>query len=147
MSNEKEIIIFKKEVLLAEDGLFSQDYRKDLEAYAQVIQNIAIIEKGTYPNNPLLGVGIKNYLFEPYSNNLITELQNELLNQIREYAPVKGIDLDVDITYEKKVLYISFSIYRDDGRDISVNQQSLSFYLLFGLQENSNTLKSKLIVS
>jgi len=147
MTTNNNIIIFKKEILLAEDGLFSQTYREDLEAYAQVIQNILIIEKGTYPNMPDLGIGIKNYLFEIYSSELVTELESEIRKQTRTYAPVNGIELDIDINYENKILYIKFSIYREDGTDIIKNEQSLSFYLLYGLQESTNILKSKLIIS
>lgn len=56
-------------------------------AVAQVIQNLCLIEPGTYPSDPNLGIGIENEQFELYDDNYLADLKNRIDEQIEKYVP------------------------------------------------------------
>lgn len=90
-------MIFRKEPILAIDLFRKPVMREDLLALAQTIQNVIIIEQGTYPNDPLFGVGIKNYVFELLDNITISEIQSKIEEQITKYVLHEDINVEVSV--------------------------------------------------
>lgn len=147
MSNHESV--FKREVILSYNTLGQQLYRDDLEAVAQVIQNICLIEPGTYPNQPELGVGIENYLFEMGDAITISKLKSEIDKQMAYiendgFAITSSISM-MDNKTNKNIntLLLKFNVsYLDRLKDTNVlNNAVLTFSLLFG----TNTLTKKTI--
>ena len=116
---------FGKELYLDENN-FGQPYElNNLEGLAQTIQNIIIIEKGTYPNTPNFGVGISNYLFELLDNITLSELTNSINNQISTY-----------------INSIKVSIHLSDQEQ----SEGIAFDYLFAGNTNNKKFISKLII-
>lgn len=134
-------LLFKKEVELNENGIFGQAFKENLLAYAQVVQNIIIIEPGTYPNHPDLGVGIERYLHEHFTTALKNEISTKINNQISKFAPVAKSLTSVKVEFIKKILYINIEISSTDNEEDIV-----SFSILYGIQQQTNLLKSRLII-
>lgn len=141
---------FKKEIILDQDGFFNQLYRNDLNSLAQIIQNIIIIEPGTYPNKPDLGIGIENYLFEPASTSIRQELTKKITEQIENYAPIENGKVEVLVETSdknKKLLYINILLSSNDDYSIVKNLKSnAEIQFLFGLDKNKKSLVSKIIL-
>jgi phage baseplate assembly protein W len=118
--------------------------RTDLLAFAQVIQNILIIEKGTYPNQPLLGVGIENYIFELFNDYTTNELKTEIITQINKFV-TSDYDIDIDIskdtnTQNLTVLNLTFTISSNTSEEYSI------FSIIFGGENKTKKTISKIIV-
>lgn len=143
-------LIYKSEIFLDEDGLYNQVYRKNLNSIAQIIQNILLIEPGTYPNEPNLGVGIENYLFEQASSEVRQELNKKITKQIENYAPISGGKVDVIVEIGgtfNKILYISVLISSDDDYNVVKDLKSRTeIRYLFGLDNNTKSMVTKIIV-
>ena len=97
ISDSLKEIRFQKEIVMESDSFNNPIYREGLESLAQVIQNLIIIEKGTYPNQPDLGVGIANYLFEILDLTTISEMKNNIEDQIDKFINHPYINVQVDI--------------------------------------------------
>ena len=135
---------FKKEMLLATDGLNSQLFYSDGLAVAQIIQNLIIIEPGTYPNKPDLGVGIKNYLFEFLTSEIKSSISSKIKTQINEFIPITNSYIDVSVISKDKIIGITIYIKKDSSDDTDTD--SLSFSLLFGMESKENKLVSKILL-
>lgn len=135
---------FLNEMILEKSPFNQLDMRTDKVALAQVIQNILIIEKGTYPNNPTLGVGIENYIFEKFTEALRIELENEITQQISKYIPNR-YDVSVNIEHKDstnglKVLFLKFEI-------ASLAESTITeFGLMYGGSDKNSKVISKLIL-
>lgn len=135
--------VFKGELVLEKSSFNTMTIREDKTALAQVIQNLLFIEKGTYPNQPELGIGIENYLFEKMDKSTCSTLGDNIKEQIEKFAPSEYI---VDVNVESKLingnstLLISFSI-----KDAS-EMTDTRFGVLIGKSEKTKKTISKLIV-
>lgn len=149
---EENRINFKKELLIDIDIFKKPIELEGLNALAQVIQNLIIIEPGTYPNQPELGVGISNYLFEFLDDLTARDLKNNIDNQIARFINFG----DAEITSEIKVsnsngktntLLITIVIENLNAQ-FSLNDENryLGFNLLFGVNNNTNKLVSKIVL-
>lgn len=137
---------FGKELYLDENN-FGQPYElNNLEGLAQTIQNIIIIEKGTYPNTPNFGVGISNYLFELLDNITLSELTNSINNQISTYIVSESVSVDVYIDHlsenNKNINSIKVSIHLSDQEQ----SEGIAFDYLFAGNTNNKKFISKLII-
>lgn len=135
--------VFKGELVLEKSSFNTMTIREDKTALAQVIQNLLFIEKGTYPNQPELGVGIENYLFEKLDKGTCSSIKDDIKEQINKFAPSEYL---VDVNVESKVingnvtLLINFSI-----KDTS-KMTDTRFAVLVGKSEKTKKTISKLIV-
>lgn len=135
---------FPNELTLNRSEFNRLDQRTDKIALAQTIQNLLIIKKGTYPNQPELGIGIEEYMFELASEDVIRDLEFAIDEQIKKFIPTNyniEFEVDTDSQYSKKglsVLSITFTI-NDNENDGS------SFQLLFGKSDRENKLVSRLL--
>lgn len=137
---------FSSELLLKINNFNEQEVNKGLEAFARVCQNIIIHEKGCYPNQPQLGVGIGNYEFEILDQITKMNLQSEIKEQVSHFAP-NNINLDVYIDdmmtkTNHVVLCIMFYITRDGLAKTSPKQVKED---TFALVVNRNKKSGKLI--
>lgn len=135
---------FPNELTLNRSEFNRLDQRVDKISLAQTIQNLLIIKKGTYPNQPELGIGIEEYMFELASEDVIRDLEYSIDEQIKKFIPTNyniEFEVDTDNKYSKKglsVLSITFTI-NDNENDGS------SFQLLFGKSDRENKLVSRLL--
>ena len=73
-----------------------QQVVNDMEALAMIFQRIILFRKGDFPNQPELGVGIEDYIFELMDPETIKKIENDIKTQCNRFAPSK-------YTYEIKV--------------------------------------------
>jgi len=147
---------FKKELFLDVNNFIKPVERDDVVALAQVIQNLLIYEKGTFPNQPNLGIGISNYLFEFGDDQGIMELESEINRQINNFIDVFNINVQIDIklipnTKNKNIntLSIRFLISRKFmGEKISEEQEDTTYFTIYASGDKTNKkLLTKLIYS
>jgi len=116
-------INFKDELLLTKDDFNQPKTIKNLEALAQTIQNLMFIEKGTFPNQPLMGIGIENYEFEFIDSITLMDLQDNINNQIKTYIPTdEYISCKVSTitnSEKKNVVFINFTVKESKTGDSS----------------------------
>ncbi len=76
---------------------------KVLDNYYEILANrlltLLISSPGNFPNNPDMGVGIKNYMYEFSSGATIAELQSRIIDQVNTYIGREINLLDVLIQY------------------------------------------------
>lgn len=130
------------------------DIKSNLYAFAQQVQNICLIEKGTYPNLPQLGVGIENYEFENGSSYILDKIKDEIDEAIADFVPN---NFDVEITVELqdimskqygqvvKILVIHFDM-SNPSNTVNKDTDDTSFSLVFGRNDRNSKLVSKLII-
>lgn len=134
---------FKNELILDSNNFHQMETREDKVALAQVIQNLLFTEKGTYPNQPSLGVGIENYLFELADNGTLVNLKDEIKRQIEMFCPTEYL-VDNDVKKQtvngNTVLLLTFTI-----RDLD-KKTDTTFGVAVGKSKKTQKLISKLIV-
>lgn len=134
--------VFKNEVLLNRDPFHNTLMWNDKNGLAQVIQNILFIEKGTYPNQPDLGVGIENYLFEKVDKGTTSNLENEIKEQLKQFVPNDYIvepKVESRMVNGNPTLLISFTI-----TDVNKREET-RFGVLLGQSKTTKNIVSKLI--
>lgn len=134
--------IFKNEVILSRNSFHKQELWNDKLGIAQVIQNILFTEKGTYPNQPELGIGIENYLFEKVDKGTLTGLEDEIKYQVEKFCPNEYIVkpfVESRLVNGNPTLCISFTIYDVEKR---VETQ---FAVVVGKSKNTKNMISRLI--
>lgn len=76
------------------------------------IKNIILTNPGEKISDPNFGVGVKRYLFENFSSNLVSSLNSRVRSQIARYAPtVEVLSLKVNPFVEENSLSFSLSYY------------------------------------
>ena len=128
LNRRNDFKYFRKEPLLDIDQYTKPAHREELEALAQTIQNIIIMDKGTLPNDPEFGVGIGGYLFEFSDGQTLQKIRSEIEYQIATYVLNEGISIDVKVETVKlpirdtNTLRITVDIYTDSrAGDFSVD--------------------------
>ena len=81
----------KKELSLDFDNFNQPAIKEDNLALAQLILNLLIMQPGTYPDTPEMGIDIASYLFEFLNTDTITKIQNKIEEQIDLYIPSNNI--------------------------------------------------------
>ena len=78
---------------------------------------------------PDFGVGIRNYLFENESTEVVAELQNRIATQVETYMPmIVLVDLDVSIqehVLNIRVVYGISGVLSSDVLDLSLDVNSI----------------------
>jgi phage baseplate assembly protein W len=134
---------FKSELILAKNIYNTSARREQLEALAQTIQNMMIMETGTYPNQPELGVGIENYEFEFLDSTTLNSLKEKIDNNITKFIPTNiTIDFDVDTIKNntgKNILFFTFLV---SGNSAYTDTSQIG--LLFG--KDGGKVVSKILI-
>lgn len=90
---------FRTELLLDDTPYQTENSFKNKEALAQTIQNLLVLHKGNMPNDPDMGVGISDYVFELEDLETMRELESIIKDQIGKY--ITHYLLHVDVNVEK----------------------------------------------
>ena len=135
--------IFKNELVLEENNFHTLEQRTDKVALAQTIQNVLFFHKGTFPNQPELGVGIEDYLFEFANDETKNELDLKIKNQLNKFVPTT-YNINFTLNYIKGDNKLTFLKIDFKIRDFS-DYTETEFSLLFGRNQNNNKLISRLI--
>lgn len=150
--NDYIVKTFGKELLADYDRFNKQIYLEGVEALAKNIQNLLIIETGTYPNRPDLGVGINKYLFEPLTPDTIEDLKSEINKQITRYIGYLYGNIECDIqesdinsNHKYNTLLLKILISRDND-NLNLNKTYYGFNILFGVNNVTNRLVSRIII-
>lgn len=124
------------------------------------MQNIIIMDKGTIPNDPNFGVGIRNWLFEFMDSQSLNEIREEIDRQFRKYIFHKNADIDIELSKAElpinntNTLIIKITIHnytRAEFKNLEIFEDISQPELIvfkFGVigSINSNKIVSKLIV-
>ena len=107
-----------------QDGLT----KTTLEAVKQNVLNLCSTELGERVMQPNLGVSIKKYLFEPFSEDLVVQVQDTIVESMNMWMPfvqlnnikVKMSDDDSDVGRSTMGISIDFSLKKDPSTTESV---------------------------
>jgi len=94
------------------DNFKSNKISNRMEALARKIEFLLITEKGTYPDDPDLGIGVKTYIFE-FKSDVLSQLRSEINTQVKKYlpdAPIKTISVDTTTKNGFEFIYVVFTI-------------------------------------
>lgn len=138
--------IFGKELYFNLDK--NNNISEEKIALAQTVQNLCLIEPGTYPNNPDLGLGIENYEFEFLDNTTINRLKTELEEQISKFIITKYVINSNILTTKygnKNLLIVAIKIADDnnDGENYTENDEPIN--IVFG-KDNKKKILSQIIL-
>ena len=143
---------FRKELLLEIDEYTQPAHRDELVALAQTIQNLIIIEKGTYPNDPNFGVGIGRYIFELMDEQTVSEIRTEIERQVNKYIFHDKVAVAISLTPVKlpiqnsNTLKISVSIYPNERAFVTMDpEERIVLDLAFSGNSKNNKIVSRLI--
>ena len=135
--------------LTTENTLWVDDFSKakevdELTAVAIRLNNLILMDQGTMPNDPKMGVGIRKYKFEYANTETIYKLRNDILEQMEMYLPIERnydinvyIEIDPDSLDNKKVIYVKFDI-------MYKNNEIKTFIIAYKNPENSGRLVAEI---
>lgn len=144
--------IFRNELTLeSESGHSSLKIRENLESLAQNLQNLVIMERGTYPNDPTLGVGIQNYIYELDDAETINALEQNIKSQISHYIQYSNLTVDVHVEAKSTMgnplpnsVNIRFNIQPNDSDIDGKFSEAYSVDLAVAMNSQSSRLVTKL---
>ena len=110
------------------DNGYDASTKTTLEAVKQNVLNLCSTELGERVMQPNLGVSIKKYLFEPFSEDLIIQVQDTMVESINFWLPfvqlndiiVKMSDNDSDVGRSTMEISVDFSLKKDPSTTESV---------------------------
>ena len=98
-----------------------------ISAVKNNIRNFLRTHKGERYLQPNLGLGLRNYLFELYTEELRLQIENEIIDGFEFWLPfvqIRSLDINMSAT------------------DDSVSKNKLIINILFNIQRDPNTLES-----
>ena len=91
-----------------------------IEAVKNNIRNLVRTNKGERLMQPQLGLNLRNYLFEQFTDELRLSIENDILDTFNFWLPfveIKGLDINMNETdaigKNKMSIFITFNIIRD----------------------------------
>lgn len=142
--NNTNITYFNNELILEENNFHVLEQRTNKVALAQTIQNLFFFKPGNFPNQPLLGIGIEDYLFEMSNQETLSILENRIKDQITMFIPTNyGINFIIETKKNGKYTYLGITFTLDDYTDMTQTE----FTLVFGRNQRNKKLVSRLISS
>jgi len=106
------------------DGWFAST-ETTIEAVKNNIKNLLQTQQGERYFQPLLGINLRQYMFEQVSEDLIFEIQNSILDTFKLWLPFV------------EVRDIKVSSKNDDS-----DKNTLNLFILFNIKQDPNTLES-----
>jgi len=106
----------KKELCFSINEFNTPDEKGGIRGLALLIQNLVLLEPGTYPDSPDMGVHIGKYQFEYLDNSTLSKIEYEIRQQIEIYIPNHDINyIYVDTFYNesktiKNILGLAFAL-------------------------------------
>ena len=103
------------------DNGYDASTKTTLEAVKQNILNLCSTELGERVMQPNLGVSIKKYLFEPFSEDLVVQVQDTIVESMNFWLPfvqlndirVKMSDDNSDVGRSAMEISVDFSLKQD----------------------------------
>ena len=140
------IALTTEQTLWVDDFNISKEV-DELTAIAIRLNNLIMMNPGTMPNDPKMGVGVRKYNFEYANTETIYKLRNDILEQMELYLPIeKNYDINVFIEadedslyHNKKVIYIKFDI-------LYKNNKNKTFIIAYKNPENSGRLIAEISI-
>lgn len=139
---------FGYEFLLNFNDFENQEIVNDMEALAMIFQRIILFRKGDFPNQPELGVGIEDYVFELMEPATINKIENEIKYQCERFAPtnytytVKVEQMQVKGNGKKSAIAVFFYISKYNEE----NSNEPSFAILFNKSRKESKMLSKIYI-
>lgn len=95
---------------------------RGINAVIKNIQRLLFIEKGTYPFDPEVGLGIHRYLFEPADERTKESIESDIARVVRTYEPRASADVNVTFFKNIKGFNINMFIkYEGQEKTVSIN--------------------------
>ena len=98
-----------------------------LDAVKQNILNLCSTELGERVMQPNLGVNLKKYLFEPFSENIVIQIQDTIVESMDYWLPfVQLNDIQVNISDSERntlEIVVDFSLKKDPQTNESIQIQ------------------------
>ena len=110
------------------DNGYDASTKTTLEAVKQNVLNLCSTELGERVMQPNLGVSIKKYLFEPFSEDLVVQVQDTIVESMNFWLPfvqlndirVKMSDNNSDVGRSTMEISVDFSLKKDPSTTESV---------------------------
>ena len=110
------------------DNGYDASTKTTLEAVKQNVLNLCSTEMGERVMQPNLGVSIKKYLFEPFSEDLVVQVQDTIVESMNFWLPfvqlndirVKMSDDNSDVGRSTMEISVDFSLKQDPLTNESV---------------------------
>jgi len=99
-----------------------------LEAVKVNVQNILNTERGERVFQPNLGCRLKRFLFEPFSEEMVAQIQDVIIESLNYWLPfvlIRYIDVKMSDnmtadSYSKLKISVAFSLEQDPGTQESI---------------------------
>lgn len=99
-----------------------------LLSFTTRLQTILLMNKGTMPNDPDMGIGIKTYMYEFANGDTIATLKSEIDKQIQKYIPNPvPVVIDVEMANDPhrqnaKIFVIAIKVNSEDrdGQTVAI---------------------------
>ena len=91
-------------------GVFPKTYSTKDQIKSNLI-NLLLTHKGERPLNPKFGTNLLNLIFEPIDNEIITDIQNQIIDNVRAYIPeitLTEIKITPDADQNKLFVAVSY---------------------------------------
>ena len=98
-----------------------------IEAVKNNIRNIINTNQGERIMQPQLGINLRKYLFEQFSDEVVFSIQNDIVDTFKRWLPFVEIqDLQVNMS----------------NRDDSIGKNTMNVTIVFNITQDPNTLES-----
>ena len=98
-----------------------------IEAVKNNIRNLVNTHEGERLMQPQLGINLRKYLFEQFSDEVVFSIQNDIVDTFKKWLPFVEIqDIQVNMS----------------NRDDSIGKNTMNVTILFNITQDPNTLES-----
>ena len=115
----------RDELVLDFDNFKRPAIKEEYHALAKSILNLILLEPGTYPDTPEMGINIAKYQFEFLTTDTLNDIQTAITEQVNRYIPSNNIQKvlvmqNTNKATGKKELIIGFAVGKigDSGLDL-----------------------------
>ena len=99
----------QREYLLTVDEFANPQVVEGKSAIALLLSRLIILEPGSDPLHPDMGVGIKRFRFNS-DKDVLTKIKDAISNQVDTYLPTyQGSDIEISLS-EDKILNINITV-------------------------------------
>jgi len=98
-----------------------------IEAVKNNIRNLVNTHEGERLMQPQLGINLRKYLFEQFSDEVVFSIQNDIVDTFKKWLPFVEIqDIQVNMS----------------NRDDSTGKNTMNVTIVFNITQDPNTLES-----
>ena len=131
----------KEEFYLDINDFQQVDSVNGLYAIARLIQILCILQPGTYPNHPDMGIGIQNFKFEYADSDTIASINSRISEQIGKYLS------DPNIISVNTELVLNEYTKKKDKLAVKIDlASSEDFVILFEQSEKTGKVLSTIYI-